>query len=305
MTLAVTRRDGETATSDGDGSRVYTRNYQVLSTINLPNTQETEYAVLTASGLPLMRSVHPVDIRAYVWNKSVSRPNWKAPKWDVVVTWKTLTREEKKKLVHPTQRPVEISSDGQTFREAIDRDIGGGRIANLLGHPFDPPVERDQCRRVLTFKRNEASEPFALASQYTNAVNSDNFKGAGPRTVKCARISYQRVIEEWGTEGSEEEVEYWPTTYEFHENNTPQPAGVVGNPGNQNGWRLNLLHTGYYQKLANGNIVPCKDQFGNAMSTPSLLDANSLQIAIPPAVGAEVYIPFTIYKELPFAAFNL
>ena len=304
MALTATTYGPEEGDISFDG-RSYTQRYQVISSISLPSTQETIVQIRTASGIPLLYSAHPADPNAYLSQKTVSRPNWKAPQWIVTCIWKTLSREEKKRLVHPLNRPVEISSDGQTFREAIDRDITGGRISNLLGHAFNPPVERDQCRRVLVFKRNEASEPFALASQYTNAVNSDNFKGAAPRTVKCARIAYQRTIEEWGTEGSETEIEYWPTTYEFHENRTPQPPGVVGNPGNQNGWRLNLLHTGAWQNdPANGGIIPCMDAAKNPLGFV-LLDANSKMIPIPPAAGAEVYIPFQIYPELPFAAFNL
>ena len=302
MALTVTTYGPEVAGWNGDGQRTYTQRYQIISSISLPNTQENPVQLLTASGLPVLRTAHTNDSRAYLWDKNLDRPDWDTPKWIVTCTWRTLTREEKKKLVHPLNRPVEISSDGQTFKEATDRDVFGVRMLNKLGHPFDPPHERDAVRRILTFVRNESSEPFALASQYTNAVNSDTFKGALPSTVKCARISYHREIEEWGAEGSETEVEFWPTTYEFHENNTPAAPGV---PAASRGWRANLLHTGYYQIDAAGNIVPCKDQFGNALSTPSLLDANGLQIPIPPAVGAEVYLPFQDYFELPFSVFNL
>jgi len=303
MALTVTYR-GPTSASIAveGGKRTWDELYVVESSVHLPATQEYATAVITASGLPRLKSSHASafpggDARAYLMSKSLSRPNWKVPQWLVACKYETLSREQKKKLEHPFDRPSEISGTSERFQLAIDKDYQSTLVVNTVGDPFDPPLEVDWSARVLTITKNLQTEPIALANTYTNATNSDAFKGAAPKTVKCFTVDYHREIEEFGDEGSEIEVEFWPTTCTFHHN----PANWHSKPLNA-GWQVIDLNA---PPAAANRRRKVKDSRGLESSVPVAINQNGTAEIDPLTLpGAAIFLDFQINDEIPFQVFT-
>src|SRR5262249_15878222 len=65
-------------------------------------------------------------------------------------------------------------------------------IVNSAGEPFDPPVEIDDSRLVLTLVRNEPAFAPLTSLLYKDAINSDTFLGAAPGLAKIAMLSSVR-----------------------------------------------------------------------------------------------------------------
>lgn len=230
------------------------------------------------------------DFRAYCVSKSAeqvsSDDGSELKTWIVTCEFKTLSRDDQKKLVTPLNRPYEISYGYEHFSEVVEKDINGGAILNTAGEYFDPPIERDASRPVLTITRNESSFPVSLAFAYADAINSDWFQGASPGTVKVFNIGGQRVIEEF----NDSEIMFWKMTYEFHYN--------------PNGWKKKILSQGRSQ-IVDGDLTPITyPSTSNQVTDPVCLDFDGAAIDPASLPDAAVFVEFDVYNSLPFAAFN-
>lgn len=152
------------------------------------------------------------DERAYCTSISPVLEDGTQTVWNVTCTFETLSREDQKRLVHPLDRPYELSYDNEHFQEKVQLDIYDNFIANTAGEYPDPPIEREVSRPILTIVRNEESFPATIARTYAHSVNSDFFSGGEPGTVKINSITGSRVVEEFDNA----EVIYWKVRYEFH-----------------------------------------------------------------------------------------
>lgn len=268
------------------GERTYTATYIVTT----DSASDGPITVSNAAGVAIGATYslgNDTDARAYCKSKSVEQVSSddasELKTWMLTDQYSTLDKEDQKKLVHPLSRPYEITYGFEHFQEVVEADIAGGAILNAAQEYFDPPIERDASRPVLTIVRNEAAFPAGSFSLYQDAVNSDVFQGQPPDKWKVFNIGGQRVIEEFANA----EVEYWKVTYEFHHN--------------RNGWKRFILNQGR-SEIVNG--VKKKIKFaedGTQVIDPVLLDLDGARV---PEGGPHTFIGFNLYLQLPFAAFN-
>lgn len=271
--------------------REYVRAFLVRS----DTADENIVAVRYASGVPAAGAAHPHDARAYLIRKQVAQATSTEDGrklWIVTCNYATLKKEQKKKLTHPLDRPYEIDWVGETFQTIAEKDIFGKGIMNSAGQYFDPPIQVDDVRPVLTITRNEATFDGSLAEQYQNSINNAPFFGGAAYTVKCKSIKAKRVIEEFAaSEGSEVEVEFWTVTYEFHYN--------------RDTWWLPPLDQGRYELDSGGDkLVSIKDSDGAAVNDPVPLDGAGHQVPPNDLPGGAVFFRYRYYTEMNFNNFN-
>lgn len=101
---------------------------------------------------------------------------------------------------NPLDRPVRYSIDWVAFTKPLTKDKDGNPIANAAKQSFDPPPEQEDLRPVLVAKKNFATlaEVISLMVTYKNAVNTDEFYGAGEREAKVESITTGDQIHENG-----------------------------------------------------------------------------------------------------------
>jgi hypothetical protein len=146
----------------------------------------------------------------------------------------------------------------------------------------------DESRPVLTIKRNEPSFVGTLAIAYQDAVNTDSFAGANAGQCKIFNISAEKHIEPWGPEGAEEDVTYWSVTYEIH--------------FRREGWHKDILDQGRYEIESGDKLKAIEDSEDRPVADPVLLDGSGKQL---PAGEDPVFLPYHVYKRLPYAPLNL
>lgn len=188
---------------------------------------------------------------------------------------------------NPLDQEPEVEWSFASYERVADRALDDDNeptipIVNTALDPFDPPVELDDPRPVLTVTVNLAWEAFnpALAYSYRNAVNADEFFGVPAGYVKAMPPRARKVVHP-------EVGRYWQVTYEFHFN----PDGWVKFVLNQGTRQLNADGDGYESILT---------ETGQPVSDPVPLDADGR--ALPPD-GEPIWLPFTVYPVRPFPSF--
>ena len=183
---------------------------------------------------------------------------------------------------NPLHRPVTVDWDFAQFQRTVDEDETGTPVVNSAGDYFDPPVETDDSRPVLTLVRNEARFDPMLAMNYKDSTNSDLWFGIfPPRTAKCVNIKPKHILDPnigW----------YWEVTYEFSFNFIDTWIRKILNQGMR---QLSLDQTKYEHIM----------QKGGPITSPVPLDENGREL---PAGTAPYFLEFHILKEQAFADFN-
>lgn len=174
--------------------------------------------------------------------------------WEVVVNYSSKhddPEEENNEEESLELEPPEVSFDFATRMKVIQTasqvfDPLGNLLDNPFsgpatsaGEPFDPPPEIEVHYPVLTITRNELFLNVNQIRDYVNCVNSDNFQGGGPRTVKLNGISTRKQYKK--------NLRYWRTTYTLEFN--PET------------WDLQLLDIGSYYTTINPDGPNFKNYF--------------------------------------------
>ncbi len=181
---------------------------------------------------------------------------------------------------NPLDHPIKINWSWSQFEKIVDEDVNGNAVVNTAGDYFDPPVMRDDSRPLISISRNEQTFNPTLAAQFKDAVNSDSFMGFSPNQVKCSNIS--AALEYNPICGF-----YYVMNYEFAVNTE------------QTGWRKEILNQGlrYLAGSTRTNILIN----GAPATAPVPLDNAG---AVLPPSGTPVFLPFDIYRTLPFSQFG-
>lgn len=281
------------------GFRTYTRTFRVATDPAATGPLE----VLLAASIPRMFDFYiaqtEYDLGATVRTITPTRDSDNPLRWTVRVEYSS-EYDPVKAVENPLQntdsqqagradernpllRPADYRWAFKLYQIAIQQDLDGKHIMNAADEYFDPPVEVDDYRPVLTIVRNEPTYIPTLAIQYQNAINEDFFIGAAPLTVKFNGSQAESVFEN--------NFFYWKITYEFEYK--------------RDGWRRKLLNQGYRQKLPNGAggfyYLPIENN-GLPITSPVPLLTNGQRLVIPP--GVPNYLEFKVYKELPFSVFQ-
>jgi hypothetical protein len=232
--------------------REFTRQFKVRTDSNL----DEGAVILAAPGVP--RPFDPyltnagIDLTALA--QTVEPHQTESPKlWMVDVLYSTETGDSTRSDPNPLNRPIEVTFAFSKQTRAAVKDRNDVAVVNSAGFPFDPPIEYDDSRPILTITRNEGSFDVNVPLQYRDAVNTDNFLGFAAPQVKVGAIT-QSLQYESG-------VSFARVTYEFEIKSE--------------GWRHKVLDQGYYyHDLVTDKRVQFTDQFGSLVSTPILLDGS-------------------------------
>lgn len=209
----------------------------------------------------------------------------------------------------PLTAPVQISYDKSKFTKVVDKarfipfdedgnlksyeeGLDNQAVSNSAGDAFDPQPEIDDSRPIIVMVKNFPTFAPSILLDYRDVINSDEFFGCPPRTVKLSGIN---VTKEFGP------FEYFRATFEFELD--------------PNEWCLRILDQGLRQ-LADGDKkrrVAIKEdtesgeETGDPVTSPVLLDGKGRKARSTVASGIitpkfRVYYP---YKQKPFSALGL
>lgn len=275
---------GRDGSLNNKGERSYSRTFQVVTSDPL----DGPLLVRTAAGIPQRGSIYATatefDPGAKVKTVNPAQDADNPKVWTVRVEYDSVTED---KPENPLDRPAEITWSAAPYSRVVWRDVDGKAILNSAGSYFDPPLEVDDSRPVLTIVRNEATYNPAVAIDYQDAINSDSWLGFAPRQAKVAKIEASSAIEN--------DVFYWRVVREFH--------------FRRETWAMSVLDQGRYEKR-NDKPVPIKVYTENGTAIPNShvtdpvpLDGAGLRLTNPGPDTAK-FLTFKVYKERPFAAFN-
>ncbi len=277
--------EGREAQENEKGQRFYTRVFQVVT--DDPN--DGPLTAARATGVPrrgaLYSAGNEVDLAARVRRITPSQ-NPESPRlWEIRIEYDTVREEQDE---NPLNRPYEVNWDFAQFTRPVWRDIFGNAILNSARQYYDPPVEIDDSRPVLSVTRNEGGFNPGLAIEFQDAINSDTFLGFSPGTVKVAKIAAQSQFENnWF---------YWRVTYEFN--------------FRREGWNISILDQGRYE-LRNGKPVPIREFDTSGVEIPfshvtDPVPLNGAGLRLPnPSPDTVIYGTYQVYRERDFSFLNL
>lgn len=185
---------------------------------------------------------------------------------------------------NPMKRPLQVSWSSSIYQTVAYADVTGKAIVNSAGDYFDPPIDMDDSRPLLTVVRAEPGYDPILTYNYKDAVNSGPFWGMPAGVWKLKDRRSERV---YNTDAGTESGYYYEVTYEFEMN--PQ------------GWVKKILDQGLRQ-LVGVNQVNIKDNNGDEITSPVLLNGQGKQLQ---PLSAPVFRSFNIYNVLDYSVFSL
>ena len=189
---------------------------------------------------------------------------------------------------NPLVRPPQVSWQGRTVTEQIDRDADGAPLVNSADEPFDPAITEEFEDRILRVEFNVANFNATAYEDYIHAINGSDWTPAvvgrtfAAYTVKCLSIS--------GRPERVGNVHYHHVTCEFEIRDDGIAEG-----GNPLGWRRRLLDQGFRTKDPAGYHT-ITDQEGNPLTHPVPLDGNGGKLN----GGEPVFLVYTTKKTKDF-----
>lgn len=277
-------RSGRAGSVDETDVRRYTELYIV-------RTDDRNDDVTVVGGhpdIPKLFAIYPFDAAAGVVLISPKQHDDSPFVWEVTVEYSTEFEERNE---DPLLRPAEIFWGTAKFTAIAERDIDGNAVTNSAMVYFDPPIEKDDSRPVLTIVRNQAQYSVGLAVEYQDAVNEDPFFGFSPGVVKMESITARTV--------TENKKRFWEVAYEFHMR--------------REGWTVHVLDQGRQdingrplRMVINGVLV--REDVESVDPVPLNGAGLSLAEIIFPATVTRAdhkFLPFELYKKKPFAPLGL
>jgi len=256
------------------------------------------YQFPLATGVP-----YENDTGSFVQSISAVNASEDGLQWDVTIEYGPYdvahqlgTSDISQGIIDPTDRAPEVYYDKAKYKRTKPEDesvnlneegqnTGGKPYINTVGDPLLDPPDTEETRPTLKFIRNEATYNDSYAAQYKDTVNSDEFLGYPPNTVKCADISAERIYDaDWGY--------FFRVTYDFE----------FRDDDDGNGYSKLILNAGYRQ-LVNGTGEPVNvtDANGNTVT-----DAVPLQENGSYSPSADPYfLTFQEFAQLTFADLNI
>jgi len=298
MTVSIEARFAKRAgpTLKPNWARMYQDEYVVIT--DTPMTGDT---VRKLAGLPQMGTANPDDPPAIVVSVGPPRQQGELV-WYVPVRWETQGVDGKKP---PGENPIE---DPPTYRweavhytETRSRDVNGKPFQDAADTPFENPPKFQRSNLKLIVVRNELVFNPAVALQYANKVNADQFWGQAIGTAKCdmpVAVSRQRG-----------DIDFWSITYgiEFNAPKTDDDGNSVINPWNP----TYVLNEGprYFEMAGNTKVLKvADDDLGVAHGGMVHLSPDGFLLLQHEGEGPEYNpndIEFVMYESIDFAGLNL
>jgi len=264
---------------NSQGIRTYTRVFKLETS----SRSEGPYAVGSASGLPLIGSVHNEDSSAYCIDLTPTNNNpWKG--WIVTAEYSSA----REMAEQPQNDPIQITWSTEQYQIVAAKDRNGKPILNSAGDYFsDPPPMRDVSRRIVTIEKNMTSVPsWILDTQ--DAVNSSSFTIDGV-TIGAGKAKVQRVS--IGPKEFRNGTVYRKVGIEIHLQ--------------KNGWDLEILDCGFRKRNASHKlekILSAGD--GTDVTTPVPLNGSGA-VLNNPTPDTTVFGSYNVYPLFNFSLLPL
>jgi len=285
--------------------------YTVVYLVTSDDKNDGPYQARTAFGIPSIGDLYNLgndfDPQATVVEKTSTQREspWE---WEVEVTYSTEVGDKPDPETNPLLQPPEISFGFETRQKVVPGtysqpelpgdlrrlEIG---VVNSAGELFDPQPVMEIADPVLTIKKNIPYMSASWLMELANTVNSAEFYGAYPRTLRLKPPQTERAYDE-------QIGFYWPCTFEFvYRYDT---------------WDLQILNVGTYYIDATLQVPGIRRKFAMVDGTPfvGLLgstggalngsDADSNTHGRYVASGADpTFTTIKIYRELDFNSLGI
>lgn len=277
--VTETRERGRSGSINAKWQRNFTRTFHVL----FDSATAGANAAIEAVGiLPGDRYVTSTESYPYSFAQSISAQivDQDGRGWDVTVNYSG-EYDPGQFPEDPTLWAVQVHWSGSQFQETADRDGDGSPILNSAGVPFNPGLQKDDSRPLLTLVRNERTFDEKLAARFRDKTNLDDFWGYSPRCAKCKPIQASRTLDKkigW----------YWVVTYQFE--------------FNEDKWTRKVLDAGTMQLNADGDKLIPITRNSALVSEPVPLDGSGRPLDVG---GEPVYLEFDVEEGVNFSDLNL
>lgn len=209
--------------------------------------------------------------------------------WKATLDYGPVNPQEVSEDGDPTNQPIQVFYEGQTFQDPADEDKDGNPVVNSAYDYFDPPIMRDKTRVIVRAIRNELSFSGSLAASLADCVNSDQILDAGGGVVfdvRTLKTSFPRGVPKWSQflGANYYEVEYIFTV-------------------NHDTWDFRTLNQGYRELDPSASTKRRQILVeGQPATSPVLLDSSGHAL-LPPVDHTNVnYVKSRVYKEISFAS---
>lgn len=296
----------QSGSMDQQFHREYTQRWRVI----VSDPTDSDISVLISGYVPLPGASHPNDAAAFALKPEVTTPDDTDPTLRLVtVPYSTKSadpeRQNQDRGESPLLRPPVVRWSHvvrqRLFTETIDdypvKTVSGGEVtgnATIIGdqnnkphpvctsagEPFDPAPEIEDLMLTLFVQRNEAGFTEAYADEFINTVNSDDWRGWEPGTVKLTQFDAERQYEKG--------VAFWSVTYMF---------AFADN------WDLDLRDVGSYSLSDDANYDKIQPQAANGVGLPRV-NLNGAGVALAPT-DPPVYLRFRRNRRKDFNDLNL
>lgn len=191
--------------------------------VNDPMTTQSD--ILAAVGVVFLNP-HPEVSYCRAMNATVS--NYNGSRWHYEVSWSYELPKQQNPDPNPLARPDiwKWSTGGLQVPALYYYDGDDTKVLQNSANDFFEGVTTDISTLQASISSNRATFDYGLATQVTNAINSDEFLGAAQYTWKCSGISGQPAVEVV----NDQEVRYWQieVTLEYRPDGWPLQIPNVG-----------------------------------------------------------------------------
>lgn len=242
------RRGGK----DSAPSERTTRSWNVLTDA----ITDTTVQVLDSPDLPAIGSTHPDRPEMRLEGFDAAQDSGTPYLWRVTGNYTTRSGslpQGEPLPANPLLRSAKYSMGGRLVRRAAERgyflkpdgtfSTKLSAITNSALMRIEPPIELEESHPVIQIVRNEATDAWANAALYRDAINTDAFAGFAAGTCKFDPIT---------SDGPEfdNDIEYWVVTYRIQVN--------------LDGWDTTFLDRGTHEII--GNVENGKPRYEEIMA---------------------------------------
>lgn len=301
---------GETGSADNTWQRTYSRVFQVIT----DSPSHSVFEVGSASGIPLLWSLHPDDTRCFCDKITPKRLASSRQIWEVTCSYTNKLDEEDEPDENPLSRPWKLSWTSQLFTKVAERGIkretinaggttivpapGGsieGPIINSAGDQFDPPVEIEQSNWQLTAKKNIATVPTWLMD-YRDSLNNSQITIAGINFGKGELRINSMSIGEYAFENT---IGFYPFEIQIAQRSETWMRELL----DQGTHEVKTVNIGGAATVSRLRIV---DKKGQHVTEPVRLDGGGVKLPDLAAVEDSVFIRYQVYlKERDYGSLGL
>lgn len=251
------------------------------------SASDDETIIFASEDIPGLFTQHLLDATLYVKKRSAefvaASPATSRWYWRVTIEYDNVWDCDPATLsTTPTSRPDVWKLSFAKSSRAVEEDTEGAAIINSAGDPYNPPLEADLSRPVITITTNRSSFSLANAVTLQDAINSTDWVTShgtfAARTAKCSGVE--------ATEQFENGSLYISITFTVELN--------------YDTWDTDVLDQGFRYLDSNGDPQTFTDGAGQPVSEPKPLDGAGGALDLTDEANEPVYNTFALYRAVDF-----